>query len=61
MPAFILHPQLENDSLFLTSTQNIQIRLVKDSRFFWLILYQSVMILPNGTSWIRASYRLLPS
>ena len=38
MPAFILHPQLENDSLFLTSTQNIQIRLVKDSRFFWLLL-----------------------
>ena len=38
MPAFILHPRLENDSLFLTSTQNIQIRLVKDSRFFWLLL-----------------------
>ena len=38
MPAFILHPQLENDSLFITSTQNIQIRLVKDSRFFWLLL-----------------------
>ncbi|MGB2439739.1 MAG: HIT family protein, partial [Candidatus Puniceispirillaceae bacterium] len=38
MPAFILHPQLENDSLFVTSTQNIQIRLVKDSRFFWLLL-----------------------
>ena len=38
MAAFILHPQLETDSLFVTSIQNMQIRLVKDSRFFWLLL-----------------------
>ena len=38
MSSFTLHPQLENDSIFVTSTQNMQIRLVKDSRFFWVLI-----------------------
>ena len=38
MPAFILHQQLENDSMLVSRYQNWQIRLVRDSRFFWLLL-----------------------
>ncbi len=38
MSNFTLHPQLEKDSLFITEYQSLQIRLVKDSRFFWLLL-----------------------
>ena len=33
-----LHPQLEKDSLFIAEYQSLQIRLVKDNRFFWLLL-----------------------
>ncbi|MBL6605150.1 MAG: HIT family protein [Alphaproteobacteria bacterium] len=38
MSKFILHPQLEKDSLFVAKYKSLQIRLVKDNRFFWLLL-----------------------
>lgn len=38
MTDFTLHPQLEKDSLFVASIDNIQIRLLRDSRYFWLLL-----------------------
>ena len=38
MSKFTLHPQLEKDSLFVAKYNSLQIRLVKDNRFFWLLL-----------------------
>src|SRR6056300_1989004 len=38
MTDFLLHPQLEKDSLFVASVRNIQIQLLRDSRYFWLLL-----------------------
>ena len=38
MTDFLLHPQLEKDSLFVANAHNIQIRLLRDSRYFWLLL-----------------------
>jgi len=38
MSIFKLDTKLEEDSIFVTRYQNIQIRLMKDARFFWLLL-----------------------
>lgn len=38
MPNTTLHPQLEKDSLFIAEYKTLQIRLVRDNRFFWLLL-----------------------
>ena len=50
MTDFLLYPQLEKDSLFIASIDNIQIRLLRDSRYFWLLLIPSARTSRNGMS-----------
>jgi diadenosine tetraphosphate (Ap4A) HIT family hydrolase len=38
MANFELHQKLEADSIFIARYLNLQVRLIKDSRFFWLLL-----------------------
>lgn len=38
MPSFILHPQLEKDSLFVKDMALCRVLLMNDARFPWLIL-----------------------
>jgi diadenosine tetraphosphate (Ap4A) HIT family hydrolase len=38
MSKFSLHPQLENDTIFITSLELSEVLLMNDSRYPWLIL-----------------------
>ena len=42
--AFLVHPTLEKDTIFVDQSNALQIRLVDDARFFWL------MIIPETTA-----------
>ena len=42
--AFKLDKQLQKDSVLVAAQNNIQIRLINDSRYFWVILVPSVTI-----------------
>ena len=41
---FLIHPTLEKDTIFVGRSNALQIRLVDDARFFWL------MIIPETTA-----------
>ena len=35
---FLIHPALEKDTIFVDRSEALQIRLVDDVRFFWLMI-----------------------
>ena len=35
---FVIHETLENDSIFVAKVHSLQIRLVNDARYFWIMI-----------------------